>query len=253
MKIFIITDLEGASGVFQFSQTSGPGLPEAESYLMGDIAAVVQGLKEAGVKDIVVLDGHNGGNNFIPPLMVSGAKYLTGAAPCDKWGLDATYDGLIMLGYHAMWGTQDGVLYHTQSSKNEKRFWYNGVKSGELAQGAIYAGHFGVPPIMVTGDEATCREARKFFGKSCVTVATKKGVTRESAILYPFEETRHALYQGAKQAVAAIPKCKPYKIRLPIRAKTQYFAADDYPRQTQLVTRETRINDISNYENIASF
>jgi len=83
----------------------------------------------------------------------------------------------------------------------------NGVESGELAQDAAVAGHFGVPPIMVAGDEATCREAEKFFGKACVTVAVKKGIARESALLYPFEETRKALYEGARRAMAAIPDC----------------------------------------------
>ncbi|MBU4198841.1 MAG: M55 family metallopeptidase [Verrucomicrobia bacterium] len=256
MKIFIVTDLEGASGVFKFGQVrekQNPLFHEAMEYLMGDIAAVVKGLREAGVKDIAVLDGHNGGNNFIPHLMVSGARYVTGAPPCRKWGLDASCDGLILLGYHAMWGTKDGVLYHTQSSSSEHRYWYNGVESGELAQAALYAGHFGVPPIMVSGDEATCREARKFFGKACVTIAVKKGLTREAAILYPFEETRQALYEGARRAVAAIPRCKTYKVRLPIRAKVQYFEVVGYPSQTRIVTRQGKITDLSNYGNITNF
>jgi len=256
MKIFICTDLEGVSGVFKFVQArekQNPLFREAMEYLMGDIAAVVKGLREAGVKDIIVLDGHNGGNNFIPHLMVSGARYVTGAPPCRKWGLDASCNGLILLGYHAMWGTEDGVLYHTQSSVAESCYWYNGVESGEMAQAAIYAGYFNVPPIMVTGDEATCREARKFFGKPCVTVAVKKGLTREAALLYPFEETRQLLYEGARQAVGVVSKCKVYKLRMPIRAKKQYFVVDNYPSQTRLVTRESKITDISNYSNIVSF
>ncbi len=73
-----------------------------------------------------------------------------------------------MLGFHAMMGTPDGVLCHTQSSKTENRYWYNGVESGELAQSAAIAGYYGVPAIMVSGDEATCREARKFFGNNII-------------------------------------------------------------------------------------
>ena len=257
MKIFILTDLEGASGVYTFAQTRGsqnPSFPklnrEAKEYLMGDIAAVVKGLKEVGVKDIIVLDGHG----VIPHLMVSGARYLTGAAvPYQKSGLDATCDGLIMLGYHAMCGTEDGVLNHTQSSVSERRYWYHGVESGELAQDALYAGQFGVPPIMVSGDEATCREARKFFGKHCVTVAVKKGIHREAALLYPLEETQQSLYKGAKQAIASIHRCKPYKLRMPINVKTQYYAVEKYPSQTRLVTKEEKVNDISDRLNILLF
>ncbi len=124
-----------------------------------------------------------------------------------------------MLGFHAMMGTPDGVLNHTQSSKTENRYWYNGVESGELAQFGAIAGYFGVPVIMVTGDVATCREGRKFFGDNLVTVAVKRGLSREAAELYPFEETRKALYEGAKRAVAALPSCKPYIIKTPVKSE----------------------------------
>ena len=148
-----------------------------------------------------------------------------------------------MLGFHAMMGTPDGVLHHTQSSKTENRYWYNGVESGELAQSAAIAGYFGVPTIMVTGDEATCREARKFFGDECVTVAVKRGLAREAAELYPFAETRKALYEGAKRAVAAIPRSKPYTLALPIKAKKQFLLFDAQSPKGRLMTKEGEIAD----------
>jgi D-amino peptidase len=143
-----------------------------------------------------------------------------------------------MFGFHAMNGTKDGVLHHTQSSKTENRYWYNGVESGELAQTAIIAGHFGVPPILVTGDVATCREAVRFFGDKIVTVATKEGLSREAAALYPFEVTRKALYEGAKKAIAAIPDCKPYIISTPIKARMEYLDFDASLPKPRLVGKE---------------
>jgi len=237
-KIYIVTDLEGASGVYKFSQAREKETPlgqKAMEYLMGDIAAVVRGLRDGGAGEILVLDGH-GLQAFVPHLMEPGAKYITsepGAKHASDpdyryliYGLDGSYAGLIFVGQHAMMGTPDGVLNHTQSSRGENRYWYNGVESGELAQVAAYAGHYGVPPILVTGDEAACREATKFFGAHCVTVAVKKGIACETAVLYPFAETRKALYEGAKRAVAAIPQCKPYVLKLPIQAKKQWLGRD---------------------------
>jgi D-amino peptidase len=145
---------------------------------------------------------------------------------------------MVMVGFHAMMGTPDGVLHHTQSSRTENRYWYNGVESGELAQNAAIAGYYGVPVIMVTGDEATCREARKFFGDNVVTVAVKRGYAREVALLYPFEETRKALYEGAKRAVGAISSCKPYILKTPIKVKEQYLDLDPSLPEPVLVTRE---------------
>ena len=175
-------------------------------------------------------------------LMVPGAKYLTGRPlPKEQWGFDTNYAGVVFFGFHAMMGTPDGVLHHTQSSKTENRYWYNGVESGEIAQCALLAGHFGIPPILVTGDEATCREAVRFLGKEVVTVAVKKGVNREAAVLYSFEETRAALYAGARRAMRALPMCQPYKIELPIKARMQYLV-DGSPSPT-VKTREATVPD----------
>jgi D-amino peptidase len=254
-KIYIVTDLEGASGVYKFSQSREKETPlgqKAMEYLMGDIAAVVRGLRDAGAGEILVLDGH-GLQAFVPHLMEPGAKYITSepgarhhSDPPGRflmWGLDKSYAGFIIVGQHAMMGTPDGVLHHTQSSRGENRYWYNGVESGEMAQVAAYAGHYGVPPILISGDEAACREARKFFGEPCVTVAVKRGIGREAAVLYPFAETRQALYEGAKRAVAAIPQCKPYVLKLPIQAKKQWLVFEGPEKKPRLMVKEGTIAD----------
>ena len=246
-RIYIVTDLEGASGVYKFAQTREPGNPlgeKAKEYLMGDIAAVVRGLRSANVFDIVILDGH-GSQAFVPHLMEPGAKYITGKPrPGPLTDLDDSFDGLIQLGAHAMMGTPDGVLCHTQSSRSENRYWYNGVESGELAQCAAIAGYYDIPTIMVTGDVAACREATKFFGPECVTVAVKRGISREAAELYPFDDTHKALYEGACRAVEAIPKCKPYKLSLPIKAKKEYLVFDDPSKEARLITKEGTIDNV---------
>ncbi len=247
IKIFIETDLEGVSGVYMFSQTREKDTPaniKACEYFMGDLAAVVRGLRDGGATEIIIIDGH-GTQAMIPHLMEPGAKYVTGKPRPEgnRWSLDKSFSGLVMFGFHAMMGTPDGVLNHTQSSKSENKYWYNGVESGELAQTATIAGYFGVPPILVTGDVATCREATKFFGSGVITVATKQGLSREAAVLYPFEETRKALYEGAKKAIAAIPKCKPYIVEAPIKAKMEWLDLDPSLPKPVLKTREWTIPD----------
>ena len=95
-------------------------------------------LRAGGAGEIVILDGHGSGA-VVPELMEPGARYITGRPrPGPLTDLDARFDGVVMLACHAMKGAADGVLNHTQSSKGENRYWYNGVESGELAQyGAI--------------------------------------------------------------------------------------------------------------------
>jgi len=246
-KIYVMTDLEGVSGVYKFAQTREKDTPlniQACEYFMQDLAAVVRGLRDGGATEIMVIDGH-GGQVMIPHMMEPGAVYVTGLPRPGNgfWSLDESYSGLVQFGVHAMMGTADGVLHHTQSSRSENRYWYNGIESGELVQSALVAGHYGVPTILVTGDEAACREAREFFGPEIVTVAVKKGVAREAAALYPFAETRQALYEGAKKAIAAIPKCKPYVLPMPIKAKMQYLDLNPNLPEPKLITKEWIIED----------
>ncbi|MFW6257522.1 MAG: M55 family metallopeptidase [Prolixibacteraceae bacterium] len=247
LKIYVNTDLEGISGVFNFKQTREKGSPEnlkACEYFMDDLAAVIKGLRDGGATEIVVLDGH-GNQAVVPHLMAPGATYITGR-PRPGAGaltlLDSTFDAMIMIGFHAMNGTPDGVLHHTQSSRTEHKYWYDGVECGELVQNAVIAGYYDVPLVMVTGDDATCREAKHFFGEECVTVSTKKGLARESAQLHPFEETRKALYEGAKQALKAIPKCKPYKLEFPVQGKMQYQVKEPGSDEPKIITKEKVID-----------
>lgn len=247
IKIYVMTDLEGISGVYKFEQSREKDTPlniQACEYFMEDLAYVVRGLRDGGATEIYIIDGH-GSQAVIPHMMEPGAKYVTGKPKpgVGLWGLDKSFVGLVQIGAHAMMGTTDGVLNHTQSSKSENRYWYNGVESGELAQCAAIAGYFGVPTIMVSGDVATCREATKFFGPDCVTVAVKEGISREAAILYPFEETHKALYEGARKSITAIQKCKPYILQTPIKAKMEYLDLDTALPKPKLITKEWIIPD----------
>jgi len=243
VRIYVNTDLEGISGVYKFSQTREKDTPlnlQACEYFMDDLAAVIRGLRDGGADDVVVLDGH-GSQAVIPHFMEPGATYITGR-PRPGAGnlsmLDSTFSAMVMIGFHAMMGTPDGVLNHTQSSLTENRYWYNGVESGELAQNAIIAGYYGVPVIMVSGDVAACREAVKFFGDKIVTVPVKKGLSREAAMLYPFDETRQALYDGAIRAMSVISSCKPYKIDFPAKVRMQYLNRDNGRPEPEIITVE---------------
>ena len=223
MKIYIVTDLEGATGVFKFRQTrekDAPEFREAMRLLMGDAAAVAEGLKQAGATEILVLDGHDGGNNFIPECMVSGVRYITGYPRGGVLtGLDETFAGVVLLGYHAMNGTPDGVLHHTQTSMDESKYWYDGVERGEIYQCAVIAGHFNVPVMLVTGDEAACREARATLGGNLPAVAVKRGLGREAAVLLAPSDARALLVEGARRAVVALPQLKPLKPTFPVKLR----------------------------------
>jgi D-amino peptidase len=246
VKVFVFSDLEGVSGVCRFEQTrgDGPRYEEARHLLMGDIAACLDGLADAGVDEIIVRDGHGVPYNLVPEEMHPAARYIVG-----PWygrplgGLEPDCDAVVLLGHHAMAATADGILCHTQSSRLGYRYWYNGRETGEIGQEALVAGHFDIPVILVTGDDAACREATDFLGDPVVTVSVKTGRTREGGLLLPLETARRRIRDGAREAVRRLPECRPYRIECPVTGRLQLgdkAAADGYDAEKN---RATRVDD----------
>lgn len=223
MNIYIATDLEGISGITFWDQTRDKEnllYQEARHLLTADINACVEGCLNGGAEEIIVSDGHGGGFNIVPEELHPGASYVTGPGrPKPGCGMDESTDGLILLGYHAMNGVEDGVLHHTQSSKGENKYWYNGVESGEIVQTSLVAGYYDIAPIMCTGDLRCCEEAKRFLGEEIITVVVKEGYSRTSCKMLAPKKARELIREGAKQAMAVIPKCKPFKLDLPITAR----------------------------------
>jgi len=226
MKVYISTDLEGISGVTVWDQTRDMTTQlyqQARELLTEEVYAAVEGCVNAGADEIVVLDGHGGGFNFVPDELHPGATYVTGPGrPGVLCGLDESFDAAILLGYHAMANTPNAVLAHTQSSKRGDRYWYNGRESGEIAQSAIVCGHYNVPVVMVTGDDAACAEARDFLGDDVVTVSVKKGLGITSCQMLAPQAAWKKITEAVAEALQRIGRCKPYKLDLPITARLRF-------------------------------
>jgi D-amino peptidase len=136
----------------------------------------------------------------------------------------------MQVGAHAMARTPDGILCHTQNSRMDCRYWYNGRENGEIAQAALAYGHYGIPCVMVSGDSAGCREATEFLGENVVTVSVKKGYGRECGRLLAPARAHELIRAGAAEALKRISLCQPYVIDTPIRARHERLverAADD--------------------------
>jgi len=239
VKIFIVVDSEGPSGIggYWAHDPRDPFYAEKRLLLMGDVNAAVEGCLAAGATEVVVSDDTKFGINTIPEMLHPDVKLISGRG--FGWpvpvlhGIDGSFTGVIMVGAHSKEGTPDGVLAHTftGASGKHRRYWYNGLEIGEIAIYAAAAGHHGVPIIMVTGCEATSREARELLGPDIVTVAVKKGFNPERALLIAPKRARAMITEGAKHAVARARQMKPYKVKLPITVRVQFpnkEFADEY-------------------------
>jgi D-amino peptidase len=154
----------------------------------------------------------------------------------------ASFDGLILLGYHAMAGTPRAILEHTMSSRSWQNFWIKGRKAGELALDAGIASDHGVPTIMTSGDDKLCQEARR-FSKDIITVQVKKGLDVEGGELLPKDQAHQLIREGAARAVQNCKKIKPVKIKSPVTLRLELVSRGKLPTRP-----DVRIIDGRTYE-----
>lgn len=236
MKIFILVDLEGISGICRRSQvvTDGAHYQNSRKYLTAEVNACVEGCFKGGATEVVARDAHGGGYNFIWEDLDSRAEYVQGDSVIERIPGIGSCDGLILLGYHAMAGTPHAILEHTMSSAGWQNFWMNGRRSGEVAIDAGIAGDHDVPTIMVSGDDKVCKEAREFI-KGVVTVQVKKGLACEGGVMLSQEKALCLVREGAERAVRGCGKIKPFKVKSPVRMRLELVSRGRLPRESRSV------------------
>jgi D-amino peptidase len=230
MRVHVISDMEGVSGITRKEQTNaGEALfEEGRKLYTEDINAAVRGAKAAGATEIVVLDCHGAGggfsfNSLIPEELDPACEFVVE----EEWTgytafLEEGCDAALFVGMHAMAGTGDGVLNHTVSSREWQNLWFNGTRVGETGINAALCGTWGCPVLLVSGDDATCREAAELLGDGLTTVSVKQGLGRESARMLVPSHARELIEQGAKKALSDLKAVEPYDPGKPCEVKVEY-------------------------------
>ena len=247
MKVFIVSDLEGVSGVTNPGQTIGgsPMYEESRRLYTEEMNAAVRGAKAAGATEIVVMDCHGAGeewdfNSLIPELLDEACDFVVQ----DSWTeytafLESGVDAALFVGMHARAGTRHGVMNHTVSGQVWQNLWFNGVLVGETGINAALCGNWGCPVLMVTGDDAACDEARDLLGPSLTTVAVKQGLGARSARNIAPLRARALIEEGARKALADLTAVEPYLPGHPCEIQVEYknTRAPDALRHRQGVER----------------
>jgi D-amino peptidase len=140
--------------------------------------------------------------------------------------LESGIDAALFVGMHAMAGTADGVLAHTVSGSSWWRLRFNGVEVGETGINAALCGSWGCPVLLVTGDEASCREGSALLGDGLTTVAVKKGLGRFSARQYPAPKARELIEAGAKRSLSDLKAVVPYDPGSPCEITVDFNTSD---------------------------
>jgi D-amino peptidase len=234
VKVFVVSDMEGVAGITKWQQCEGGHAmyEEGRRLYTAEINAAVRGAKAAGATEIVVMDCHGAGegwtfNSLIPDELDPACEYVVQ----NEWTeyteyLESGVDAALFVAMHAMAGTRDGVLAHTVSGSSWWRLRFNGVEVGETGINAALCGTWGCPVLLVTGDEASCREGRALLGDGLTTVAVKKGLGRFSARQLPARRARELIESGARDALRDLRAVGPYDPGKPCEIVVDFNTSD---------------------------
>jgi len=230
MKIFVMADMEGISGICTSAQVGrDPGRYEqSRPYLTQDANACIEGCFAGGADAVVVRDAHGGGCHFVWEDLDPRGEYIMGENGRHRMPEIETFDGLILLGYHAMAGTPEAILEHTMSSAHWQNFYLNGRKCGEIGIDAAIAGDHGVPTIMVSGDDKACAEAEEFI-PGVVTACVKQGLSVEGGRLLSADRAHKLITEKAAEAVQQISKVTPFRVDPPVVMRLERVSRDRLP------------------------
>ena len=229
LKIFISVDMEGIGGIGTPAMTSptGKDYGTGRELMTAEVNAVVEAILAAGPADIVVNDSHGDHQNLLHVKLDPRVQYIQGALKPFGMvqGLDSTYDGLVLLGVHAMAGTGGGFIAHTGSGA-VAGLWLNGTEVGEGGLNSYMAGALGVPLLMVAGDSAATIELKTLV-PGVRTVSTKVAIGSSAARMLHPDVVRARLKSTITEALTNRSSAKPLRITQPVTIR---FQADQTTR-----------------------
>lgn len=226
MKYLVAIDMEGVNYVVgEPYQSILPGLKDYDVAVKEgakELNVIIQALYDCGAEQVYVWDNHSHGHNLDFAHDVDPRAIDVGLDRCsiermnfaDKLGID----GVIFLGYHSKEGTLNGVLAHTYSSVGIQYFKLNGKAVGEFFLDSAIATSKNIPVLMLVSDDKGAMEGKE-VSNELVTVTTKYGTGRNSAVFRDNDELMKDLYDSTVAAVKAggIKNKLTFPLKLEIR------------------------------------
>ncbi|WP_249869315.1 M55 family metallopeptidase [Oceanobacillus saliphilus] len=181
MKLYLSVDMEGITGIpdYTYIDSSKHNYERARRIMTEETNYAVEAAFKYGCVEVLVNDSHSKMNNILIDELHPDASLITGdVKPFSMMqGLDDTYSGAMFIGYHARAG-QPGVLSHSMIHAI-RNIYINDHAIGEMGLNAYVAGHFGVPVLLVAGDDQAAKEAEELI-PNVTTVTVKEAISRSA-------------------------------------------------------------------------
>ncbi len=225
LKVYISADMEGIAGVVTGSQLGPSGFEYGRfrGFMTAEVNAAIEAARAMGATEILVSDSHGNGENLLVEEL-PGDIQLVRSWPRPLMmmeGIDATFDAVLLIGYHASTANPEGVRAHTFSSANLTAVRLNGVDMMEASMSAAIAGVFGVPVVMISGDDATVEEARMRIGDMEGAVTKWHYGFHSARTLMP-EAARGVIGERVRAALGRLDDFRPLRIDGPLELEISF-------------------------------
>jgi len=231
IKLYISADMEGVGGVVTPYQADRKQdeWGRFRRFMTQEVVAAIEGAREAGASEFLVSDSHGSMENILIEELPEGTR-LVRARPRPLGmmeGIDASFSGVVFIGYHAAANTESAVLAHTvRGAIGIRDLRVNGVSVPEGGWNAAIAGHFGVPVAAISGDQTVCRQVADMVGP-IETAVVKQAQGIYAATVMPPSESQRLIRQKVKAAVARLSGFKPFAVGTPVTIEIEMGTTAD--------------------------
>ncbi len=225
IKVFISVDMEGIGGVVTSEQLGPTGFEYAKfrEYMTAEALAAIAGAREAGATEFVVADAHGNMQNLLIDRFPAGVTIIRGSPrPLMMMeGVDSTFSAAMFIGYHSATTNTQGVRAHTISSATFAAVRLNGQPMAESGINATISGYFGVPVVMVSGDDQAVGEVQKMI-PNVEGAVVKRSISFHAAAVMTPEASQALIRAKAKAAMLRLREFKPMAARGPFQLELTY-------------------------------
>jgi D-amino peptidase len=221
-KVYISVDMEGISGVNGDDQIApGPEYARGRKLMAEDANAAIRGAFAGGATDVLVNDAHGGQRNLLPEDLDPRARLISHNFKRFGMmeGLDESFDAVVFLGYHAKADAPRGLFAHTGSGA-VRDLQINGRSVGEGGMNAALAAWFGVPVVVVSGDDVAVAEVKESV-PAARGVIVKRAINVRAVELRPLRDARQEIERAVSSGVAEAKKSPPQRLSL-YKVQLQY-------------------------------
>lgn len=232
MKIYLMADGEGISGVVESSEMHPDGrrYEEFRRLMTMDVNAAIAGAFQGGAKEVIVCDAHWNGLNIIYEHLDHRVEIIRGKNRRNSMIEQIKgFDGALFIGLHAMVGHSQGVANETLIGPAMHEMRLNEKPIGELELNAALAGYFDVPVLMVSGDDALEHEASGVLG-NVETAVVKQAIDRWSARCLSLQDAHKEITEKALRAVTRLKDFSPYLVQGPVEFEIEWTSTAECKR-----------------------